>query len=137
MAIAGVSYFTTQYFREDVVEDEFRVRVEPSVAAVQTASYIGAQKTYIITLEPLIMQMYSAPTVNLISLHDLNDAVIREIGFDNGMNDLLYLDEQIYRNPVDAERYMSQLACLNQFKRSTLADESTYSVIRLSKGAAF
>src|ERR1019366_1003481 len=36
MVIAGVSYLTTQYFREDVVEDEFRVRVEPSVAAVQT-----------------------------------------------------------------------------------------------------
>jgi hypothetical protein len=110
----------TLYFREDIVEDEFRVRVEPSVAAVQTASYIGADKTYIITLEPLILQMYAAPTVNLISLHDLNDAVIREIGFDSGMNELLYLDEQIYRNPVDAERYMSQLTCLNQFKRSTL-----------------
>jgi uncharacterized membrane protein len=134
MLIAGVSYFTTLYFREDVVEDEFRVRVEPSAAAVQTASQIGADKTYIITLEPLILQMYAAPTVNLISLHDLNDAVIREIGFDSGMNDLLYLDEKIYRNPVDAERYMSQLTCLNQFKRSTLFDVSTYSVIRLSKG---
>ena len=136
MAIAGVSYFTTLYFREDVVEDEFRVRVEPSVAAVQTASSIGVHKTYIITLEPLILQMYAEPTVNLISLHDLNDAVIGEIGFDRGMSDLLYLDEQIYRNPVDAERYKSQLTCLNQFKRSTLADESTYSVIRLSKVTA-
>jgi hypothetical protein len=77
--------------------------------------------------------MYAEPTVNLIDLHELNDSVIREIGFDKGTSDLLYLDEQIYRNPVDAERYMSQLTCLNQFKRSTLADESTYSVLRLSK----
>ena len=137
MLIASVSYFTTLYFREDVVEDEFRVRVEPSVAAVRTASQIGADKTYIITLEPLILQMYAAPTVNLIGLHDLNDAVIEEIGFDKGVSDLLYLDEQIYRNPVDAERYMSQLTCLNQFKRSTLADEPTYSIVSLSKVSAF
>lgn len=134
--IAGVSYFTTLYFREDVVEDEFRVRVEPSAAAVQTASYIGADKTYIITLEPLILQMYAEPTVNLIDLHELNDSVVREIELDKGTSDLLYLDEQIYRNPVDAERYMSQLTRLNHFKRSTLANESSYSILKLSRGTA-
>jgi hypothetical protein len=133
--IVSASFFATEFFREDVVEDEFRVRVEPSLAAVRTATNNGMTNTYIITLEPLILQMYAESTVTLIDLDELNDSVIREIGFDKGTSDLLYLDEQIYRNPVDAERYMSQLTCLNQFKRSTLAGESTYSVVRLSKRA--
>jgi hypothetical protein len=136
MVIVGVSLVATQYFREDVVEDEFRVRVEPSLAAVRAATYNGMPKAYIITLEPLILQMYAEPTVNLISLHELNDAIVNEIGVDKGMIDLLYLDEQTYRNPVNAERYMSQLTCLTQFKRSTLADQPTYSVIKLTKWGA-
>jgi hypothetical protein len=137
VVIAGAGFFATRYFREDVVKDEFRVRVEPSLSAVQTAINNGTPDAYIITLEPLILQMYEKPTINLINLHEMNDAVIEETGFDKGSSDLLYLDEKIYRNPVDAERYMSQLTCLSQFKRSKLADESTYSVVRLSRGAAF
>jgi hypothetical protein len=136
MVIVGVSFLATQHFREDVAEDEFRVRVEPSLAAVRIATNNAMPKTYIVTLEPLILQMYAEPTVNLIDLDELNDSVIREVGFDKRTSDLLYLDEQIYRNPVDAERYTNQLSCVNQFKRSTLADEPTYSVLRLSKGTA-
>lgn len=132
VVIVGASFFTTLNFRDDVVEDEFRVRVEPSLAAAKN----GTPKTYVITLEPLILQMYGEPTLNLINLHSLNDAVIENIGFYRGMSDLLYLDEQIYRNPVDAERYLNQLTCLNQFRRRTLVDEPAYAVIRLSKGTA-
>jgi len=132
--IVGVTFFTTQCLREDVVEDEFRVRVEPSLGAVRTATKNGMPNAYIITLEPLIVQMYAKPTVNVISLEEMDDEVIEEIESHKGAIDLLYLDKQMYRNPVDAERYMSQLACLNQFKRSTLADEPTYSAIKLSRG---
>jgi len=134
MLIGAVSFFATQYFREDVVEDEFRVRVEPSLAAVRAATNNGMTKTYIIALEPLIAQMYAQPTVNLISLDDLNVEVMKETGFDEGTSDLLYLDEKIYRNPVDAERYMGQLTCLNPLKRVTLVEKPSYSISRLSRG---
>jgi hypothetical protein len=136
MVIAGVSFFATQNLREDLVEDEFRVRVEPSLGAVQTASKNWVPKAYIITLEPLILQMYAKPTVNVISLEEMDDEVIEAIEADKDAGDLLYLDEQMYRTPADAERYAKQLTCLNEFEHSTLADESTYSIIRLSKGNA-
>lgn len=136
IVIAGVSYFTTQQFREDVVEDEFRVRVEPSVAAVGSASTVGGHNTYIITLEPLILQMYADPTVNLIGLYELNDAAIQQTELDKGRITLLYLDEKSYRDDVDAERYRSQLACLNHFKRVTLVEKPFYSVVRLFNAGA-
>jgi hypothetical protein len=134
MVIVGVSFLATQYLREDVVEDEFRVRVEPSLGAVQTATKNGMPKAYIITLEPLILQMYAKPTVNVISLEEMDDEVIEQIESNKGSSDLLYLDEQMYRNPVNAERYKSQLTCLKQFEYSTLDDESSYAIIRFSKG---
>jgi hypothetical protein len=130
-AIVGVSFFATNYFREDVVEDEFRMRIEPSLTTVQIAAADRGKKTYILTLEPLILQMYAEPRVDVLSLRALNGAAMKEIGFDEGTVDVLYLDERIHRNPVDAERYKSQFECLNLLRHSIVTSESIFSVIRI------
>ena len=53
VAIVGASFFATDYFREDVVKDELRMRIEPSLTAVRAADHDPTGKTYILTLEPL------------------------------------------------------------------------------------
>jgi hypothetical protein len=131
-AIVGASLVATDYFREDVVRDEFRMRIEPSLAAVRAADPDPTTKTYILTLEPLIPQMYSDPSVDVIGLRSLNDAVMKDIGFDQGAVGVLYLDEQIHRSPADEERYKSQLEYLSQFRRTSLADDAVFSVIKIS-----
>jgi hypothetical protein len=130
-AIVGASFFTTNYFREDVVRDEFRMRIEPSLTAVQAADHDPKRQTYILTLEPLILQMYANPSVNVISLRTLNDGVMKDIGFDQGVVGVLYLDEQIHRSPADEERYKSQLEYLNQFRRTSLTSNSLFSIIQI------
>lgn len=130
-AIVGASFFTTNYFREDVVRDELRMRIEPSLTAVQAADHDPKRQTYILTLEPLIPQMYANPSVNVISLRTLNDGVMKDIGFDQGVVGVLYLDEQIHRSPADEERYKSQLEYLNQFRRTSLTSNSLFSIIQI------
>jgi len=132
VVIVGVSYFATSYFREDEVADEFRMRIEPSLAAVQIAARDRTKETFVITLEPLIPQMYADPSVDVLSLHDLNGAAMGEIGFTQGVANVLYLDEEIRRSPADAERYKSQLEYLNQFQRSTLTSNAVFSVIKIA-----
>jgi len=131
VVIGGVSYFGTQYFREDVVADEFRMRIEPSLTAVRMAAQDQTKETYILTLEPLIPQMNAEPNVAVLNLHDVDDTVMKEIGFSVGMADVLYLDEAIHRTPADAERYKSQLAYLNQFQQSVQTSNTIFSVIRI------
>ncbi len=134
--IVGASFFTTDYFREDIVRDEFRMRIEPSLTAVRAADHDPTRKAYILTLEPLIPQMYADPSVDVISLRSLNDAVMKDIGFDHGAVGVLYLDERIHRTPADEERYKSQLNYLNQFQRTSLTSNSLFSIIKIDNVSA-
>jgi hypothetical protein len=129
--VLGVSYCATASFRDDVVEDEFRMRIDPSLTAVRIAAHDRTGENYIVTLEPLIPQMYADPSVEVLSLDELNATVMKEIEFSNGVNGFLYLDEKIHRTPADAERYKGQFSYLNQFPRSSLADKAAFSVIRM------
>jgi len=129
--ILGVSYYATAHFREDVVEDEFRMRIEPSLTAARVAFRDRIRENYILTREPLIPQMYAEPNVEVLSFDELNGTVMKEIGFPDGVRSVLYVDEEINRTPADAERYKSQLEYLNQFQRSTLTSNAVFSVIRI------
>jgi hypothetical protein len=135
-AIVGASFFATDYFREDVVRDELRMRIEPSLTAVQAADHDPKMQTYILTLEPLILQMYANPNVNVISLRALNDEVMKDIGFAQGVVGVLYLDEQIHRSTADEERYKSQLEYLNQFRRTSLTSNSLFAIVKIENVSA-
>ena len=131
VVVAGVSFLATTRFREDVVEDEFRMRIEPSLTVVRAAVSDQTRASYIVTLEPLIPQMYSRPSVDVVSLPELDGTVMKEIGFSEGATDVLYLDEQIHRTPADAVRYKTQLEYLNQFQHDTLINDDGFSVVRI------
>jgi hypothetical protein len=131
--VLGVGYFATTRFRDDVVEDEFRMRIAPSLTAARVALRDRTRENYILTLEPLIPQMYAEPNVEVLSFDELNDTVMKEIGFSQGVAGLLYVDEEIHRTPADAERYKEQLAYLNQFPHKTLASTEVYSVISIER----
>jgi hypothetical protein len=131
--IFGVSYYATTCFREDVVEDEFRMRITPSLTAARVALRDRAGEDYVLTLEPLIPQMYAEPNVEVLSFNELSDTAIKKIGFSQGVAGLLYVDEEIHRTPADAERYKNQLAYLNQFPHRTLASTEVYSVISIER----
>jgi hypothetical protein len=133
-AIVVTSFFITDYFREDVVRDEFRMRIEPALTAVRAADDDPTRKTYILTLEPLIPQMYANRNVNVVSLRTLNDQVMKDIGFDQGAAGVLYLDEQIHRSPADEERYKSQPEYLNRLQRTSLKSNAVFSIVRLTNG---
>jgi hypothetical protein len=129
------SFFATDYFREDVLRDESRIRIEPSLSAVRAADGDPTRKTYILTLEPLILQMYVSPNVNVINLRTLNEDVMSSVGFKQDAVDVFYLEEQIHQCPADEERYRSQLEYLNQFKRISLISNSLFSIIKIGNGS--
>ena len=128
----GVSFAATKAFRDDAVEDEFRVRIMPALTAVQIASTEGPNRDYITTLEPLIIQMYASPNVNVLDLGALDCTVLEDLGFSERRIGVLFLEEQIHQTAADAERYQTQLTCLNSFKRNTISNNEAFAVVRLS-----
>jgi hypothetical protein len=128
----GASYLAAKTFRDDAVEDEFRVRIMPALKAVRIASTDGSNRDYIATLEPLIIQMYANSGVNVLDLDALDCTVLEDLGFSERKIGVLFLEEQIHQTAADAERYKTQLTCLNSFKRSTLSSDEAFAVERLS-----
>jgi hypothetical protein len=131
--VLGVSYHATRCFRDDVVEDEFRMRITPSLTAARVAVRDRRNENYVLTLEPLIPQMYAEPNVEVLSFEELNAAVMDKTGFSQGLAELVYVDEEIHRTPADAERYKNQLAYLDQFPHSILARSEVYSLVRIER----
>lgn len=132
----GVSYFATKAFRDDAVGDEFRVRIMPAMTAAQIASTDGSNRDYIATLEPLIIQMYARPNVNVLDLDTLDCRVLDDLGFSEKKMGVLFLEEQIHQTAADVERYKTQLTCLNSLKRNTLWSNEVFAVVRLSPRSA-
>jgi hypothetical protein len=107
------------------------MRIAPALAAVKIAASDQTTKSYILTFEPLIPQMYAGPEADVLNFEDLSPTVMNEIGFTQNVTAVLYVDEEIHQTTADADRYASQLAYLNQFPRTTLTKTAVSSVVRI------
>lgn len=130
IVIAGASYYLTQYEREDAATDEYHMRLTPSLVAMQIAGTDETKKAYVVTLEPLIIQMYAEPTKNIVDFEELDDTTLKKIRLTNNTN-VLFLDERIHRGSANTERYRHQLAYVNRHQCDALIENSEFSVVRL------
>jgi len=127
----AIAYVYTTALRDELTSEEQRTRVEPSVVASQIATAMGSSDTYVVTLEPLVLQMYGPPTVNVIELTRVNDQLIAELVARHEHLNLLYLDSAIYRNQIDQNRYRPQLEVLRRLKRESLYRSDQFEIVKL------
>ena len=128
---AASAYRYTTVLRDDVANEELRARIEPSIVASQLALASGSADTYVITLEPLVIQMYSPQNVNVIELTRLNHQLIEALASLHEHLNLLYLDNAIYRNEIDERRYRPQLDFLRRWGRESLHRSDQFEVVKL------
>jgi len=103
----ATTYWYTTALRDEVTSEEQRTRIEPSVVASQLAVAMGSADTYVITLEPLVFQLYGPLDVNVIELTRINDQLIAALASRHEHLNLLYLDSGIYRNEIDQNKSFS------------------------------
>jgi hypothetical protein len=127
----ATAYRYTTTLRDEVTSEEQRTRIEPSVVASQLAVAMGSADTYVVTLEPLVLQMYGPPNVNVIELTRVNDQLIAALGSQHEHLKLLYLDNAIYRNDIDQNRYRPQLELLGRLMRESLHRSYQFEIVEL------
>jgi hypothetical protein len=66
-----VSFINTQHLRRDLVEDEIS-RVLPASVAVDSAKVNGPGPTFIVTMDPLVVQMYANPDTRVADLESID-----------------------------------------------------------------
>jgi hypothetical protein len=111
------------------VNDEYRERVKPAKVAIDYAMRSGLDSTYIVTLEPLVVQMYGPITTRVVDLSIVNDDLLRNLR--SGKNELIYIEQRSHQNPIDADRYRSQLSSIDKMTPTVLYHDADLTLQRL------
>ena len=120
----------TYILRDQLTREEQRTRIEPSVAAAQLAIAMGPADTYVVTVEPLLMQIYGPSNVNVIELTRVNAETIAALASHHKHLNIIYIDNAVYRNNVDRERYRAPLEFLGRFERESLYRNDRFEIVR-------
>jgi hypothetical protein len=125
----------TKQIRDDAVEDETNVRISPAQRALHFAATGSQPSDYIVTLEPLIVQMYSDTTVNVVDLSAVNSEQLRALITSDETSSLVAVEEAGRESKADFVRYGDQLRYLHSLPASDLYRADNFAIVRLDRSA--
>ncbi len=135
MALAlyiGFSYSSTRRLREESHTEEYAMRITPARAALEVAQQTGSQNVYIVTLEPLVLQMFGSRQTNVVGLYALSDHLTASLYIHDPKMDLLFVDQSEYANELTERRYESSLRCLDRLRQQPVLVGEEYVLKRVS-----
>jgi hypothetical protein len=132
LSLLGSSFAITKGLRDDAVEDETQVRIAPALAASSLTSEVRSVY-YVITLEPLIIQMYANPATKVLDLAAVNSNVLRALIEARPKSDFIFLDEYMHDTGADVARYGGQTEYLHTLVWRTLFSGDGFAVLRLER----
>jgi hypothetical protein len=131
-SLLGSSFAVMKRLRDDAVEDETHVRIAPALAASSVTSE-ARSAYYVITLEPLIIQMYADPATKVVDLAAVNSDALRALIEARPKTDFIMLDENIHDTGADVTRYGGHTEYLRTLERRTLYSADGFAVVRLER----
>jgi hypothetical protein len=125
------SFEQTVELRNESAEDEDLVRLRPAEDAEAMASMTPAKPSYVVTLEPLIIQMYSPSTENIIDLETVTATTVPQLLAGADRVGIIFLEEQIHQTDADEARYKQQMRFFDRLPRKLLEQTESFRVFRL------
>lgn len=112
----GYCAFATSRLRTELVQSEARARIAPATAASRVAQQFG-HETFIITPEPLIIELFGDTATRFIGLPHVSSEVLAFLRREHPQAALLYLDLDTYATRANERRFAKELAILERFQR--------------------
>jgi hypothetical protein len=125
-------FISTVNLREDAHSHEFAARIGPALTAARFAARADATPTYVVTLEPLVLQMFAPEPVKVLGLNSIDGPLLQRLRGGLPETNILYLRQSQYSNDIADERYARALGCLNSLPQQVLYTGSDYSVITVT-----
>jgi hypothetical protein len=97
------SGFATFYLRRDSIEDEANSRITPAIVAAEVAAHQGPQDVYILTMDPLVIQMYANSAARIVDLESVDDPMLDALVASDAK--LIFLKQDDRFMEADLERY--------------------------------
>jgi hypothetical protein len=126
------SWMLTRRLKEDMINNEVVVRIQPAQAALQLVSQLGVANVFVITLEPLVVQMLARAPVKVIDFRYLNEDLVDELSRESPNLELLYVEQVAYASAVNRERYRKAFACVDSMHKDSLYRGKTFTIYRIA-----
>jgi hypothetical protein len=126
-----VAFIATLHLRESAVEDERISRLAPAFSALHFVSQVGTQFDPIVSMEPLVIQMYADPTTRIVDLESVSSDTLRALMPPSGEAQLIFLKESSTLSDVEMSRYGEQVRYLVSQPSSILLDTDRFRILRV------
>jgi hypothetical protein len=125
------SWVVTDRLKEDMVAAEIASRLRPAEAALQTIERNGNPDTFVITLEPLLVQMLAHDPTNVIDFKDLTTGLLGALRAENPNATFFYLEQDIYNTQADRERYRKSFNAVEDAHKMLLMRGEHYAIFEI------
>jgi hypothetical protein len=130
-AFIVTSFVLTKQIRDDAVEDETNVRISPAQRALRFAATGSQPSDYIVTLEPLMVQMYGDTTVSVVDLSAVNSEQLRALITSSDTSGFVAVEESDRESEADFVRYGDQLRYLHSLPVSDVYRADGFAIVRI------
>jgi hypothetical protein len=117
--------------REYEVEDETISRLTPAVSAMHFASRVGGHSDFVVTMEPLIIQMYADSETRIVDLESVDSDALRALMSAGDDSQLIFLKETDKLSDDDLSRYGEQVRYLLSLPSSILQSNDRFRILRM------
>jgi hypothetical protein len=125
------SWVVTDRLKEDMVAAEIASRLRPAESALQTIERNGNPDTFVITLEPLLVQMLAHDPTNVIDFKDLTTGLLEALRAENPNATFFYLEQDIYNTQADHERYRKSFNAVEDAHKMLLMRGDRYAIFEV------
>lgn len=124
-----VSFVLSTNLRRSEVEDERVSRINPAVTAADYASKESQQSVFLISMEPLVIQMYAAPSVQIADLESVSANDLQVLLSSNAH--LLLLKQSSRLSVDDLRRYGEPVREVLSLPSTVLASGCEFNLLSL------
>lgn len=130
----AVPVIATARFRNYEVEDEAISRLSPALSAVSLISHGRAKSDFVITMEPLVVQMYASPDIQVIDLESVDINSLRAMVSPGSTAHLLFVKEAARLSADDLNRYGEPIRFLLSLPSTVLQSNDRFQVVAVQHG---
>jgi hypothetical protein len=130
LSLIALPLWWTLRLREYETEDEWRSRFTPAAAAVEYAQR-AQTSLYVVTMEPLTVQMLADPNLRVVDLEAADLGALHELVSKARNNPLLVLRQDDRVSPTDIDRYGDPLRYILSIPHTVIERGDGYQLLML------
>jgi hypothetical protein len=128
--IVALSAAHSSILRAELAGEEQTYRILPALRSEKIALAACCSQPYIITYEPLILEMFGGAKTKFVEIGAVTDDLLNRL-HQGGFSQVIFLDQTIYRTDENRQRFAKQLDVLHNLKRRSVYKDDNCEIIIL------